>query len=111
MVKALTLPTYRGTNSGIPPPVDTCQNFRGEIPGPTRTAATMGFMAGDAEQGIPRFRRVASASPRSEARDALIVKWRAMGYSYRQIGAAVGMTGQGVAAALQRIGDGRPGRA
>lgn len=43
-------------------------------------------------------------------RDRLIVKMRRHGYTYRQIGAAVGMTANGVMTSLQRIAEGRPGR-
>lgn len=43
-------------------------------------------------------------------RDQMIVKLRRHGYSYRQIGSAVGMTANGVMTSLRRIGEGRPGR-
>lgn len=45
-----------------------------------------------------------------EERDAIVVKLRQRGYSYRQIGEATGMTANGVMHALRRIEEGRPGR-
>lgn len=44
-------------------------------------------------------------------RDNLIVKLRRHGYSYRQIGSVVGMTANGVMTSLNRIKEGRSGRA
>ena len=44
-------------------------------------------------------------------RDALIVKLRGQGWSYRRIGAVTGMSANGVMQALRRIeGGGGPGR-
>jgi hypothetical protein len=43
-------------------------------------------------------------------RDALIVKLRRQGATYRQIGARVGMSPTSVGYALARIAAGRPGR-
>ena len=43
-------------------------------------------------------------------RDAMIVMLRKRGLTYKQIAARVGMTDRGVAAALERIAEGRPGR-
>jgi DNA-binding NarL/FixJ family response regulator len=45
-----------------------------------------------------------------ETRDALILKLRRQGWTYRQIGRAVGMSPNSVGHALQRIAEGRPGR-
>jgi hypothetical protein len=44
-------------------------------------------------------------------RDQLIVLLRRRGFTYRQIAGRVGMSPSGVLRALQRIGQGRPGRA
>jgi hypothetical protein len=44
-------------------------------------------------------------------RDQLIVQLRRRGYSYRQIAPRVGMSPGGVLRALQRIDEGRQGRA
>ena len=46
-----------------------------------------------------------------DERDALVVRLRGLGWSYRRIGAATGLTANGVMHALRRIEDGRPGRA
>ena len=45
-----------------------------------------------------------------QVRDELIVALRRKGWSYRQIGAKVGMSRQSVGHALARIAEGRPGR-
>lgn len=45
-----------------------------------------------------------------EERDELIVKLRNAGWSYRDVGAQVGMSANGVMHALRRIADGRRGR-
>jgi DNA-binding NarL/FixJ family response regulator len=46
----------------------------------------------------------------SDTRDALILKLRRQGWTYKRIGAAVGMSEGSVGHALQRIAEGRPGR-
>jgi DNA-binding NarL/FixJ family response regulator len=43
-------------------------------------------------------------------RDALIVTLRRRGLTHAEIGRRVGLSDRGVAAALRRIADGRPGR-
>lgn len=45
-----------------------------------------------------------------DERDKLVVKLRGAGWTYRQIGAAVGMSANGVMEVLRRVADGRRGR-
>jgi len=56
------------------------------------------------------FKRLTSEIPTVADRDARLVELRRQGYSYQQIGAALGMSATGVMKALRRIEDGRPGR-
>jgi hypothetical protein len=44
-------------------------------------------------------------------RDALIIEYTRQGYKPGQIGPVVGLSRQGVESALERIAEGRPGRA
>jgi len=44
------------------------------------------------------------------SRDALIMQMHNKGYTPAQIGKVVGLTRRGVAAAIERIREGRPGR-
>jgi len=55
-------------------------------------------------------KRITQEIPNVTDRDRKIVEWRRRGYTYRQIGDALGMTANGVMKALRRIEDGRPGR-
>lgn len=60
---------------------------------------------------LRRQERLAVPAEMSAAtRDALIMRMVGQEYTHAQIGNAVGMTRRGVAAAIDRIRDGRPGR-
>ena len=59
---------------------------------------------------MPYMKRVTQEIPSLTDRDEKIVAWRKRGYTYKQIGDALGMSPAGVMKALRRIEDGRPGR-
>jgi DNA-directed RNA polymerase specialized sigma24 family protein len=46
----------------------------------------------------------------ADERDQKVVELKALGRSYREIGAATGLSANGVMHALRRIAEGRPGR-
>jgi hypothetical protein len=56
------------------------------------------------------LRPAGPAQMNAASRDALIMQMHNKGYTPAQIGKVVGLTRRGVAAAIERIREGRPGR-